>query len=334
MGQDQHPQREDREDHEELRTYEGRALPRQDEDVDDQGLAFDLGTMLGRRRVLGVLGLGAAGLGLAACGGSDAASSTATSSASGSALTEIPDETAGPYPGDGSNGANVLTQSGVVRSDIRSSFGTSTTTAEGVPMTLTLNIADMAEGDIAYEGAAVYVWHCNRDGEYSLYASGLEDENYLRGVQVVDADGNVSFTSIFPACYSGRWPHVHFEVYPDVDSITDATNAVATSQVALPADVCAAVYATSGYEASVSNMSQVSLADDNVFSDDQGVSQTPTATGNVTDGYALTLQVGVDTSTEPTAGSAPSGGGGGGGQMPSGGPGGTPPTDAPTATAA
>jgi len=31
-------------------------------------------------------------------------------------------ETQGPFPGDGSNSANVLNQTGVVRSDIRSSF--------------------------------------------------------------------------------------------------------------------------------------------------------------------------------------------------------------------
>ncbi len=43
---------------------------------------------------------------------------------------ELPEETAGPYPGDGSNGANVLTESGIVRSDITSSFGSSTTRAE------------------------------------------------------------------------------------------------------------------------------------------------------------------------------------------------------------
>ena len=317
------------------RTYQGRVLPRQGEDIDDQGLAFDIATIVDRRRVLGLLGLGAAGFGLAACGDDDTASSTSTSSSTSSTtsstLTEIPDETAGPYPGDGSNGANVLTQSGVVRSDITSSFGTSTTTAEGIPMTLTLNIVDMVDDDSPMEGAAVYVWHCNRDGEYSLYSSGLENENYLRGVQTVDASGNVTFTSIFPACYSGRWPHIHFEVYPSVDDITDATNAIATSQLALPEDVCDTVYATTGYEQSVTNLAGVTLATDNVFSDDSASSQLATVTGNTTDGYAVSLTVGVDTSTTPTAGSAPSGGGGAPGSdgAPSGAPSGMP-TDRPT----
>ncbi|WP_432574841.1 intradiol ring-cleavage dioxygenase [Kineococcus sp. SYSU DK005] len=315
-----------------LRTHRGRVLPRQDEDVDDQGLAFDLATaqrrVLERRRVLGALGLGALGLGLAACG-TDASSSTSAPSST-SALSEVPDETAGPYPGDGSNGANVLTASGVVRSDIRSSFGTSTTTAEGVPMTLTLKVVDMLGGDVPFAGAAVYVWHCDRDGNYSLYADGLEDENYLRGVQVADAEGYVTFTSVFPACYSGRWPHVHFEVYPDAGSTTDAANAVATSQLALPQEVCEAVYATSGYEQSVSNLADVTLASDNVFGDDSAATQLATVTGDTASGYAVSLTVGVDTSTTPTAGSAPSGGGAGG----PGGAGGTPPTGAPPAAPA
>lgn len=314
-----------------LRTYEGRVLPRQHEDVDDQGAGFDVATLLGRRRVLQLGGATAAAGVLAACGSTDTTVSASTASTSATAastgdLAEIPQETAGPYPGDGSNGPDALEESGIVRSDIRSSFGTSTTTAEGVPMTLQLDLVDLANGSAAYEGAAVYVWHCDRDGKYSMYSDGLTAENYLRGVQVADSSGRVEFTSIFPACYSGRWPHIHFEVYPDVSSITDAGNAIATSQVALPQDVCDAVYATTGYEQSVTNLAQVSLATDNVFSDDQGVSQTPTVTGDATSGYVVTLGVGVDATTAAATGtSAPADGGG------QGGPGGTPPDGAPGA---
>jgi protocatechuate 3,4-dioxygenase beta subunit len=218
--------------------------------------------------MLRVLGLGAVGVGLAACGATSGTSgSTATTAAA--TLAEIPDETAGPYPGDGSNGPDVLTESGVVRSDIRSSFGGSSGTAEGVPMQLELTITDLACGK-PFSGAAVYVWHCTREGGYSLYSDGIEDQNYLRGVQIADDTARVSFTSIFPACYSGRWPHIHFEVYPDQASITDATNAVGTSQVALPQDVCEQVYAQPGYEASGANLAQVSLTSDSVFGDDGG----------------------------------------------------------------
>ena len=319
----QHP-RQDR-----TPTYEGRPLPRPDEELVDQGLGFDVGTLLSRRRLLTVLGLGAASVGLAACGAGGSTSSSASPSSAATA-GEIPDETAGPYPGDGSNGPDVLEQSGIVRSDIRSSFGEYSGTAEGVPMTLELTVSDLADGGVPFDGVAVYVWHCTREGGYSLYSAGLEDQNFLRGVQVADADGLVRFTSVFPACYDGRWPHIHFEVYPDQGSTTDSTNAIATSQVALPQDVCETVYATPGYEASVGNLSRVSLTSDNVFGDDGGASQLATVTGDVTSGYTVRLAVGVDTSTTPT------GGGMGGDGAPSGGPGGpppggTPPTGAPPA---
>ncbi|RWZ52847.1 3,4-dioxygenase subunit beta [Labedella phragmitis] len=304
--------------------YEGRSLDRPDEEVVDQGLRFDVGTLVTRRNVLAFLGLGAGTLALAACsggGGASSTASTASGSASGSATSgttsagEIPDETAGPYPGDGSNGPDVLADSGIVRSDIRSSIGGGATAA-GVPMTLTLTILDMAGGDAAFEGVAVYVWHCDAAGGYSMYSDGIENETYLRGVQVAGADGTVTYTSIVPACYTGRWPHIHFEVYPDVDSITDSANAIATSQVALPADMCRDVYVLDEYAGSTSNLQQVSLDADNVFGDDGGASQLATVTGDPSSGYTVTLTVRVDTTTTPTAGSAPAGGRGDGGGVP------------------
>ncbi|MFC3495562.1 intradiol ring-cleavage dioxygenase [Glycomyces rhizosphaerae] len=312
-------------------TYEGRPYAKQDEELVDQGLQFDIGTLMSRRGVL-FAGGAVAAVGLAACTTStDPASETTTGGTDAAAdLTEIPEETAGPYPGDGSNGVDVLEESGIVRSDIRSSFGDSTTTAEGVPMTLELTIYDMANGNAAFEGVAVYAWHCTNNGEYSMYSEGLENENFLRGVQVADSNGVVTFTSIFPGCYSGRWPHIHFEVYPDEASITDSANAIATSQVALPQETCDLVYAEEGYEDSVGNLAQITLESDNVFSDDSGASQLAAASGDVSSGFVITLPVGVDTSTEAGGGgAAPSGGGGGGGEAPGGSemPSGEPPSN-------
>jgi protocatechuate 3,4-dioxygenase beta subunit len=208
-------------------------------------------------------------------------------------LEEIPEETAGPYPGDGSNGPNVLTESGVVRSDITSSFGSMSGTTEGVPLTIELTVLDNANGNAAYAGAAVYLWHCTSDGNYSLYSQGVTDQNFLRGVQEADSDGKVTFTTIFPGAYSGRWPHVHFEVYPSLDKATSASNKIATSQLALPEDVCETVYSSAdGYSASVRNLAQSSLESDNVFRD--GVDQQmATVTGSVDAGYKATLNVPV-----------------------------------------
>jgi protocatechuate 3,4-dioxygenase beta subunit len=271
----------------------------------DLGLAYDLST-LSRSRALRLF----AGVGLAAlvgCApespitgstatGSDASGASSAPSAStetdtATSCEEIPEETAGPYPGDGSNGPNVLTESGIVRSDIRSSFGSAAGTAEGAPLTVTLSLLDQANGCEPLTGAAVYLC-CDREGRYSLYSEGATDQNYLRGVQEADASGQVNFTTIFPACYTGRWPHIHFEVYPSLAEATSAGSMLRTSQLAFPEDVCALVYATDGYEQSVRNMAQTSLETDMVFSD--GVDQQlATLTGDVGSGFTATLALAV-----------------------------------------
>jgi protocatechuate 3,4-dioxygenase beta subunit len=272
----------------------------------DRGLVFDLSTM-DRRRVLKLLGFGGlsaslftiVGCGPAGATGTPLASpgATAAAVASGGSCAVIPEETAGPFPGDGSNGLDVLSQDGVVRSDIRSSFGTSTTVAAGVPLAIKLTIQD-AGGDCApLAGAAVYLWHCDRDGGYSLYSQAVADENYLRGVQEADDSGLVTFQSIFPACYPGRWPHIHFEVYPSLELATDEANKIATSQIALPEDASNLVFATDGYSQSIQNLSQLSLATDNVFRDDGAAQQLGTVTGDVAGGLTVTAVIPVNPGT-------------------------------------
>jgi protocatechuate 3,4-dioxygenase beta subunit len=284
-------------------------------DEHDLGLGHDLPRIIERNRIgrRGLFGIGA-GVGLVALAGCGDDGST-TGSGSGSARPgpppggagpggaesavevaegEIPEETAGPYPGDGSNGPNALTESGVVRSDIRPSFGSASGMAEGVPTTVRLRILDL-DGDDAtpLTGAAVYLWHCDREGRYSMYADGVTDENYLRGVQEADADGRLEFTTIFPATYSGRWPHMHFEVYESLDAATAASDKLRTSQLAIPEDVASEVYETAeGYESSIETLSQVSLASDMVFSDGYSL-QMAKVTGSVEQGYTVSLTVPV-----------------------------------------
>jgi protocatechuate 3,4-dioxygenase beta subunit len=277
----------------------------------DRGLVYDLSTLIDRRQVLKLAGLTTISAGLMsivacapAASGTAAPTATAAGTASGSGASPsaaaaaadcavIPEETAGPFPGDGSNGPNVLAQSGVVRADIRSSFGTSTTTAKGIPLTIKLTIQDVANNCAPMTGAAVYVWHCDQAGNYSLYSQAAASENYLRGVQATDGSGVATFQSIFPACYSGRWPHIHFEVYTDLEAATDEANKIATSQIALPKDACDLVYATDGYSQSVSNMGQVSLTSDNVFGDDGGVHELGTISGDASSGMTVALTVPV-----------------------------------------
>jgi len=273
-------------------------------DEDHRGLVYDIGTLVDRRAVFGLFGGVAVTTLLAACSAgptsgptSGSSSSSTSSSSSGGAttasgLTEVPDETAGPFPGDGSNGVDVLDDSGIVRSDIRSSFGDSTTTTEGVPLRVRLTVRDAATG-AARVGAAVYVWHCDRDGNYSLYSDAAKDENYLRGVQEVDANGTVTFTTIYPGCYPGRWPHIHFEVYSDVATAVASGPIVKTSQLALPKEANDLVYATRGYSASARNQSQLSLASDMVFGNDGGIHQIASMSGSASGGYTAALTIGV-----------------------------------------
>jgi protocatechuate 3,4-dioxygenase beta subunit len=277
-------------------------------EVHDLGLGYDLTTLVNRRRALG-LAAGAGAVLLAACGSKSSATSPSTSAAAAASTTasttaststvasgadtsrEIVQETAGPYPADGTNGPNVLAMTGIVRSDITSSFGTSTTKATGVAWKIRLQIVKVGAGTVL-AGAAVYAWHCSASGLYSLYSNGVTNENYLRGLQVADKDGFVTFDSIFPGAYSGRWPHVHFEVYSTLDQATTGKAAITTSQLALSEEVANAVYKTAGYEASPANMTRTTLANDNVFGDG-AKTETPEFTGDIGDNLSATLVVPV-----------------------------------------
>jgi protocatechuate 3,4-dioxygenase beta subunit len=262
------------------------------------GLHRDLlatGAAMDRRglfRMAARLGAGIGAFNVLGCGASATAPTTTTTPATGSgACGRTPEETAGPFPGDGSNGPTVLSSTGVVRGDIRTSFAGLNGTADGVPLTIDLTIVS-ASTCAALAGRAVYIWHCDRLGRYSLYSAGATSQNYLRGVQEADASGKVRFTSIYPACYPGRWPHIHFEVYPSLPAATSVANKVATSQIALPKGANDLVYATAGYEASVSNHAQVSLASDMVFSDGSSL-ELATITGSVAAGFTASLTVAV-----------------------------------------
>ncbi|MBL0938380.1 MAG: dioxygenase [Gemmatimonadaceae bacterium] len=256
------------------------------------------GQALDRRSLLrhaARFGLGYGALQLLGCGGSDATTAPesgddGTPNNNTGSCSRIPEETAGPYPGDGSNGANVLNQTGVVRQDIRSSFAGLSGSADGVPLSVNLTLVN-ASTCAPLSGYAVYLWHCDRAGLYSLYSSGVTNQNWLRGVQAADSSGRLSFTSIFPGCYAGRWPHIHFEVFRSVALAGAFTNRIATSQLALPKASCDTVYAQSGYASSRTNLAGITLATDNVFSDGSNL-QLATVTGD-TNGMVASLTVAV-----------------------------------------
>jgi len=289
----------------------------------DLGLAHDLSRLnqqaFERRAALrwllgaGAMSLtGAGAVALAGCGGGGSAASDSTSSSTGtsgssggstgtgstsSSCSVIPSETEGPYPGDGSNTANggvanALALSGIVRSDIRSSIAGASGVATGVPLQVIIELVNTNASCADLSGYAVYLWHCDALGRYSMYSSGVTGENYLRGVQATGTDGTAVFQTIYPGCYSGRVPHIHFEVYRSTTTATNWNNKLRTSQLCFPSDSNAAVYATSGYGNSAANNNAISLSTDGIFSDGYST-QLATMTGSAGAGYVARLKVGI-----------------------------------------
>ncbi|OON63185.1 intradiol ring-cleavage dioxygenase [Massilia sp. KIM] len=277
----------------------------------DRGLSADLDRILAqratRRQSLRWLVAGVS-LPLAGCGGgadradanfgiTTSSSDVATGSGTPVACSVIPEETAGPYPGDGSNHnakgvVNALALAGIVRSDIRASVAGASGVADGIPLTIRLQMVNVGAGCTPAAGAAVYLWHCTREGGYSMYSDGLLDENFLRGVQEADSQGQLAFTTVFPGCYDGRMPHVHFEVYPSLAKAGNAANRIKTSQFTFPLATLNEAYATAGYAGSAAKLARISYATDMVFADGVGL-QMASVSGNPVQGYVVTLNVGI-----------------------------------------
>jgi protocatechuate 3,4-dioxygenase beta subunit len=141
------------------------------------------------------------------------------------------------------------------------------------------------------QAAIVDIWHCDKDGNYSEYGgSGMQSANltsvhFLRGRQTTNANGLVSFTTIFPGWYSGRAPHIHVHVY------SASGSSLLVTQIAFPTNICDTVY-TTATNLYTRGKQDTSNASDNVFSDSLA-NELATVTGSVSAGYALTQLVTV-----------------------------------------
>jgi protocatechuate 3,4-dioxygenase beta subunit len=272
-------------------------MPEHDDHA-SEGLAADLPHLTRRRVLLTGLAMSGAALSLWAMrSGAETATGTA---ADGSTCLANPTETEGPFPADGTNvrsgqTVNILTEAGVIREDIRTSIGGLTPVAEGVPVTLEITLVDVGRACAPLGGMAVYLWQCDAEGIYSIYAA--QDRNYLRGVGISDANGVVRFTTVFPACYDGRWPHLHFEVFSSAEMAVSGKAALLTSQFALPEAECRAVYAANPlYVASVGTLERVSLVRDGIFrdaSEAELAAQILALEGDPVAGYRATGRVGL-----------------------------------------
>ena len=127
-----------------------------------------------------------------------------------------------------------------------------------------------------------------------MYADAVEDENYLRGVQETDANGNVTFTTIFPAALLRPLAAHPLRGLP-------RASADATGRHQPPRDLAAGVprgrlraWSTRppGTSRACRTSRQISLDSDMVFSDGYDT-QLATVTGSVDAGYAATLGVPV-----------------------------------------
>lgn len=202
-----------------------------------------------------------------------------TRSAAGS-CTLTATEVVGPYPLYA-----ILSNASMLRSDIRED-------KTGVPLTLTLTVQDISNGCAPIAGAAVYIWHCDKDGLYSGYSAsnnaGQAGLTYLRGIQVTDAKGQVTFTTIYPGWYAGRITHIHMQVYLNNNLAVMAT---ATTQMAFPQAITQAVYSSALYTKG-QNSSVTSFAADNIFSDGTGTEML-SISGDTSTGYNGSLTVSI-----------------------------------------
>jgi len=184
-----------------------------------------------------------------------------------------PRETKGPFP--------TKTPAQMVQANIKSD-------RTGVALLINLIIVDKTNHCKPLTAANVDIWHCDKDGNYSEYGNhpmqrnDLTSAHFLRGRQTTDANGHVSFLSIYPGWYHGRAPHIHIEVFDKTGT------SLLVTQVAFPENISSKVYSSSLY--AIRGNADTPNARDMVFSDSLS-EQMATVAGNTTDGYTLSSTV-------------------------------------------
>jgi protocatechuate 3,4-dioxygenase beta subunit len=192
------------------------AAPHDDHDAQPDGMT--------RRAAVGAAGAGGVALlfaGLRASGGATLLDALGPEQAQAAATCVMtPAKTVGPY----------FVDEKLQRSDVRSNTGDGAVQA-GVPLTLRMFVFDAGRDCAPVQGATVDIWHVNAICLYSDVAqNGTSGQNWLRGFQTKDADGLVTFRTIWPGWYTGRAVHIHFKVRVSNGS---ATTLEFTSQMSL-----------------------------------------------------------------------------------------------------
>ena len=201
---------------------------------------------------------------------------TATGGSSTSNCVIAPTETEGPFP--------TKVPASYVRSDI-------TDGRAGHKLTTKIIIGNSSSNCSPLAGAIVDIWHCDAEGNYSEYGgTGMQSTNYqsvhfLRGRQTTDANGLVTFTTIFPGWYTGRATHIHVHVY------NAAGKSLKVTQIAFPEGTGTALAQVNGYSKGLSGYTY--NKNDNVFSDDTSGIQIASVTGSISAGFELKIQLSV-----------------------------------------
>lgn len=138
----------------------------------------------------------------------DATATPASGTTATSCVALTPELTEGPYYVD----------EALVRSDIADD-------REGLPLALTITVQDVV-ACAPLADAAVEIWHCDARGYYSGVSgnnpgsdssaeevAAAAESMFLRGVQISDAAGSVTFDTIYPGWYMGRTVHIHMKVH-------------------------------------------------------------------------------------------------------------------------
>lgn len=130
---------------------------------------------------------------------------------------------------------------------------------KGLPLDLTIEVVRMPDCT-PLEGATVEIWHCDAEGGYSGYGTELSrspfdaslkiltggdgedshleainEDTFLRGGLVSDAQGRAVFNTIFPGWYEPRVAHIHLKVSKDGQSFL-------TTQLYFPDELAADIY--------------------------------------------------------------------------------------------
>lgn len=147
---------------------------------------------------------------------SNGVTATAAPKAGADICVLTPDQTAGPY---------------YIKSPLRADI---TEGRPGLPLKLAIEVVKVPDCT-ALDGLTVEIWHCDAAGYYSGYSeatvrapfdtlvtvistavdgaiSPVDNDMFMRGGQVTDADGMVMFQTVFPGWYDPRLTHIHVKV--------------------------------------------------------------------------------------------------------------------------